>query len=156
DQLPAVLGRAARTGDPRAFAAALDEFAVDQSPSVLHQLYLVDSPATRPALLDALGKAPFRPPLFQPLRRVFQAAEQRAYARVSGILAYRFEPPAANPPRYRQESAYRAETRLYLRRRIWRVLRRLGQAGDPDYAKMAAGVLLAFSDSDAVAPKQTV
>jgi hypothetical protein len=156
DQLPAVLNRAARSGDAKAFAAALDDFAVDQHASVLYQLYLADNPTTRPALLDALRKAPLRAPLFQALRHVFKAAELRGDARVFGIFGYRFETTQANPPSYRKEHPYRAETRFYLRRRIWRVLRRLGQAGDPAYAKLAAGVLLPFSDADAVEPKQTV
>ena len=33
--------------------------------------------------------------------------------------------------------------------RSWRTLRRLGELGDEDYAKMAAGVLLEFTDEDA-------
>jgi hypothetical protein len=42
------------------------------------------------------------------------------------------------------------ETRKYLRRRVWRTLRRLGELESPDFVKMAVGVLLAFSDADAV------
>jgi predicted DNA-binding WGR domain protein len=157
DQLPAALAQAARTGKPDVFAAALDEFPLHQHANTLHQLYLVDTATTRPAFLDALGKAPLRAPLFQPLRYIFKAAELRRDARVFGIFGYRFETTAANPrsSRNRQE-AYSSATRLYLRRRIWRVLRRLGQAGDPDYVKLATGVLLPFTDADAVAPKQTV
>jgi len=157
DQLPAALQQAARTGNPGAFAAALDEFPLHQHAHVLHQLYFVDNATTRPAFLDALGKAPLRAPLFQPLRYIFKAAELRRDARVFGILGYRVETTAANyrrRHRSRQE-AYGSATRLYLRRRIWRVLRRLGQAGDPDYVKLATGVLLPFTDADAGEPRQT-
>ncbi|MCU0515445.1 MAG: HEAT repeat domain-containing protein [Oscillatoria sp. Prado101] len=45
--------------------------------------------------------------------------------------------------------AYSDRTREYLRRRVWRTLEQLGEEGDPDYVKMAAGVLLLYSDADA-------
>jgi predicted DNA-binding WGR domain protein len=45
--------------------------------------------------------------------------------------------------------AYSSRTRVYLRKRVWRTLRRLARLGDTDYVKMAVGVLLAFSDEDA-------
>lgn len=159
-QLPAVLAQVARTGTPEAFATALDNFALHQNANVLYQLYLIDSATTRPALLDALRKTPLRAPLFAPLRTIFKAAELRRDARVFGILGYRFETTIAN---YKQgwrhrarKDAYSSVTRAYLRRRVWRTLRRLGKVGDPDYCKLAVGVLLAFRDSDAVEPKQTV
>ncbi|MEW6208195.1 MAG: WGR domain-containing protein, partial [Acidobacteriota bacterium] len=49
---------------------------------------------------------------------------------------------------------YGARTRAYLRRRVWRALRKLGEAGDPDYVRMAVGVLLPYTDSDGVAVKE--
>lgn len=156
DQLPAPLEAAAR-GTPEAFAEALDGFPLHQHAAVLHELYLVDTATTRPAFLDAIGKAPLRAPLFQSIRYIFKAAELRRDARVFGILGYRFETTQANYKRgyHRRQEAYGSATRLYLRRRIWRVLRRLGQAGDPAYAKLAAGVLLPFTDADAVEPRET-
>ncbi|MBA3462440.1 MAG: hypothetical protein H0T46_20935, partial [Deltaproteobacteria bacterium] len=96
DRLPAPLKAAALTGDPEAFAAALDAFPLDQHASVLHELYLADTPVTRPAFLDALGKSPLRAPLFQQLRYIFKAAELRRDARVFGIFGYRVETTAAN------------------------------------------------------------
>ena len=157
DALPAPLKTAARSGNPEAFATALDAFALHQHADVLHELYLIDSPTTRPAFLDAIGKSPLRAPLFQPLRYIFKAAELRRDARVFGIFGYRVETTAANYQRgyRRSQEAYGSATRSYLRRRIWRVLRRLGQAGDPDYVKLAAGVLLPFTDADAVEPRET-
>jgi hypothetical protein len=159
-QLPAVLAQIARTGTPAAFATALDNFALHQNANVLYQLYLIDSATTRPALLDALRKTPLRAPLFAPLRTIFKAAELRRDARVFGILGHRFETTIANykQSRWRQrvrKDAYSSDTRAYLRRRVWRTLRRLGKVGDPDYCKLAVGALLAFRDSDAVEPKQT-
>lgn len=157
DQLPAPLRAAAKSGDPAAFAAALDDFPLHEHAAVLHELYLVDTPTTRPAFLDALDKAPLRAPLFQPIRYIFKAAELRRDARVFGVLGHRFETTPANYKRgyYRRQEAYGSATRNYLRRRVWRLLRRLGQAGDPDYVKLAAGVLLPFTDADAVEPRET-
>lgn len=44
--------------------------------------------------------------------------------------------------------AYNNKTRDYLRRRVWRTLRKLGEANDLDYVSMAVGVLLSFTDAD--------
>ncbi len=50
---------------------------------------------------------------------------------------------------------YSSRTRAYLRNRVWRTLRRLSEIGDIDYVKMAVGVLLPFSDSDAQPVKES-
>ncbi len=50
--------------------------------------------------------------------------------------------------------AYSSGTREYLRRRTWRTLRKLGILESSDYVPMAAGVLLAYSDADALPPKE--
>lgn len=52
--------------------------------------------------------------------------------------------------------AYGGRTRAYLRQRVWRTLRRLGELGDAEaYVRMAAGVLLPFTDADAGEPRET-
>jgi predicted DNA-binding WGR domain protein len=51
--------------------------------------------------------------------------------------------------------AYSDKTREYLCRRVWRTLAQLGEEGVPDYVKMAAGVLLLYSDADAQEVKQS-
>ena len=52
--------------------------------------------------------------------------------------------------------AYGARTRAFLRRRVWRTLRRLGELGDAEgYVRMAAGVLLPFTDADAQPPRES-
>ena len=52
--------------------------------------------------------------------------------------------------------AYGARTRAFLRRRLWRTLRRLGEMGDAEgYVRMAAGVLLPFTDQDAQPPRES-
>ena len=51
---------------------------------------------------------------------------------------------------------YTPKTRAYLRRRAWRALRRLGEAGDAAYVPMAVGALLAYTDEDAQEPRTIV
>ncbi|MGC1247789.1 MAG: HEAT repeat domain-containing protein [Spirulinaceae cyanobacterium] len=50
--------------------------------------------------------------------------------------------------------AYSSATREYLQRRVWRTLRRLGQDAETDYAPLATGVLLQYSDADAQGVKK--
>ncbi|MEM7316587.1 MAG: hypothetical protein AAF497_25925, partial [Planctomycetota bacterium] len=108
-------------------------------------------------------------PFFQTIRRIFKAAELRRDGQVFGLLAHRFETqsPGFRHPSYRwqnyknpaaeanPEKAFGVNTRHYLRRRVWRMLERLGHAEDRDFVPMAVGVLLSFSDKDA-APVRTV
>jgi predicted DNA-binding WGR domain protein len=51
--------------------------------------------------------------------------------------------------------AYGSDTREYLRRRVWRTLKPLGEEGNPDYVKMALGILLQYSDTDAMSAKHS-
>jgi predicted DNA-binding WGR domain protein len=46
--------------------------------------------------------------------------------------------------------AYSSKTRDYLRRRVWRTLKVLGESNRLEYVRLAAGVLLQYSDRDAV------
>ena len=150
--------------------------------AVLDTLYQIDNKCVRPALLDFLSTAPLQPNSFQRLRHIFKMAEYRHDAEVFAILAYAFEkhPGTFDNQRtgwhydrvrrryhrvgerlYTQElksprssKAYSQQTREYLRRRVWRTLKQLGEAGDPDYIPMAVAVLLQYSDQDAQAVKQ--
>lgn len=46
--------------------------------------------------------------------------------------------------------AYSDKTREYLLGRVWRTLEKLGEEKNPDYVKMAVGVLLEYSDADGI------
>ncbi|MEM9927044.1 MAG: WGR domain-containing protein, partial [Cyanobacteria bacterium P01_D01_bin.50] len=46
--------------------------------------------------------------------------------------------------------AYSHKTREYLLHRVWRALKKLGEESNPDYVKMAVGILLQYSDADAI------
>jgi predicted DNA-binding WGR domain protein len=181
ERLPAPL-RAALGAGAHAFAAAFDEYfsAGDVTRfAVLDLLYLIEGPEIRPTLLNFARRAPLRPPAFKFLRRWFKAAEYRRDAEMFGVIAYRFEmEPAMFHSSYKYvgftdgagrrsyieraadlaspnaKIAYGVHTRAYLRRRVWRTLRRLALQEDPDYVKMAVGVLLPFTDDDARPPRE--
>ncbi|HEX4949440.1 MAG TPA: HEAT repeat domain-containing protein, partial [Blastocatellia bacterium] len=152
---------------------------------VLKLLYVIDSETVRPGLLDLLRTASLKPNYFKQLRHIFKAAEYRRDAEVFGLIAYRFEKERAMfakwyQSRWHQQTqqagatiysprkageelkkddakyAYGENTRRYLRKRVWRTLRRLAELGEAnDYVKMAVGVLLPFSDADAQAVRQS-
>ncbi len=151
---------------------------------VLETLYLIDDEVVRPAVLATLRTVPLEPPWFRVLRHIFKAAEFRRDAEVFGILSMRFEkspqmysdlynypgvhvvsirPDGAwlNVKKYEalarddSEIAYGFRTRRYLRKRVARTLRRLGELGDENYVKMAVGVLLQYSDADAQPSRRT-
>lgn len=143
-------------GDPAGFAARLEQLVdADSGDSsgrageFLYPLYLIDSPEIRPGLLAALRVVPLVRPLFAGVRAIYKAAELRGDAEVFGLIGYRFEKTPPNPTSwYAPDTPFRRATRDYLRRRTWRTLRTLGRDGDADYVKMAAGVLLPFTDGD--------
>lgn len=51
--------------------------------------------------------------------------------------------------------AYSLATRQYMRRRVWRTLRRMGEVESPHYVRMATGVLVAFCSQDKEEPRQS-
>lgn len=150
--LPAPL-RDAHAAGAEAFAAALS-IHLEASPphfAVMDLVYLVNDEIVRPGFLAELAKVKLEAPYFYWLRHIFKAAEYRKDPRVFGLLAHRFETVRANPVVWRAvpKSVYSAPTREYLRRRVWRTLRRLGEAADSDFVPLAVGTLLAFTDADA-------
>lgn len=163
-RLPPALQAALREGDSTRFAGVLRSHLASPhgESEALDLLYLLDVPLVRPALLEALREVPLDATGFQVVRRVFKAAAYRADAEVFGLLAYRFEKTRACfshrnlSMRSRHGGgvlAYGEHTRRYLRRRVWRTLRRTAELGDSDYVKLAVGVLLPFRDEDAVTPR---
>jgi predicted DNA-binding WGR domain protein len=52
--------------------------------------------------------------------------------------------------------AYGAATRDYLRRRIWRSLKTLGESGRSNYVEIATAILLQYSDEHAHPPRESV
>ncbi|MBM7118701.1 HEAT repeat domain-containing protein [Archangium primigenium] len=152
-KLPAALRLRLEKQDAPGFAEALEAHlssGADDAPEVLEALYRVDAELARPAFLKALRTLPFRVRTVRTLRHLFKMAEYRKDGEVFGLIAWRYEKERSLGSQHVR--AFSRETRLYLRRRVWRTLRELGEAQSPDYVRMAVGVLLAFQDSDAHAP----
>ncbi|NEN96796.1 MAG: WGR domain-containing protein, partial [Moorea sp. SIO3I7] len=177
EQLPAELQSHIETDNPADFSNALVTY-LDSNDytrfGVLDTLYQINNAQVRPALLNILRTAPLRPNYFKAIRHIFKIAEYRQDAEVFGIIAYRLD---TEPPMFRQsywhkyywdrnsrkyiprsnylgspdaKRAYSNVTRDYLRRRVWRTLRKLGEECDCNYINLALEVLLQYSDSDGV------
>ena len=81
------------------------------------------------------------------VRALFRLAELRRDAELYVRLALRIDGYTGG------RRPFGPDTRMYFRRRVARVLRRLGRAGSPDYVAIASALLLAVSDADAQAPR---
>ncbi len=170
--LPASLSGLCRSGSAEQFQQALQEHLAGDGAqrSVLDILYLIDNANVRPALLHLLRTVPLRSAYFQALRHIFKVAELRRDGEVFGILAHRFETEPATESKFRAQVRVNAchtnrvvptnttvtpfgkNSREYFRARVWRALERLGELDDADYVRLAAGVLLPFTDADAEEP----
>ncbi|MEE3717559.1 HEAT repeat domain-containing protein [Tumidithrix elongata RA019] len=51
---------------------------------------------------------------------------------------------------------YTQKTRSYLRRRVWRSLRKLGELNDPNYVRFAVSILLQHADADAEEVRRSI
>jgi hypothetical protein len=152
-KLPPVLRDAAQAGNAEVFGKALDTHlaAGGKDPyAVLETVYLVDSETVRPSLLRVLRAAPFQKGAVKALRHVFKMAEYRRDGEVFGLIAWRYEKERSSGRSTRD--GFAKATRMFLRRRVWRTLRRMGELEELDFVKMAVGVLLPFTDEDAVPP----
>lgn len=156
DSLPGTLVELCRKGPPDAFFTALWARLEQGDPSAfnaLHTCYLIDNEVTRSALLRVIREAPLSKDYFRCLRELFKCAEFRHDAEVFGLLAHRFETSRPNDWRswrqHRNIKPFSRGTKQYLRLRTWRTLSRMSELEDPDWVKMAVGVLLPFTDEDA-------
>jgi hypothetical protein len=155
--LPAKLSQLAETGPARAFEKALWELFESDKQSATDAYwtaYFIASDHTRPAVLRLCREAPLERPYFRVLRALFKSAELRRDGQVYGILAHRFEHTRSKHNQDGQRSPTQARpfserTRNYYRWRTWRTLRRLGDQGSADFAQLATGVLLPYTDDDA-------
>ncbi|MBD1931929.1 MULTISPECIES: HEAT repeat domain-containing protein [Cyanophyceae] len=185
EQLPSELRDLARTGTSEAFTTALRDYLNSSDYrrfSVLDTIYQINNQYVRPALLNILCETPFKSNYFQRIRHIFKMAEYRHDAEVFGILAYAFEkePGTFNNQRTdwqwdsvkreyystgkrhteelkspQSNKAYSQQTREYLRRRVWRTLKTLGEESDSNYINLAVNILLQYSDDDDQPTKQS-
>ena len=174
--LPLELGRLARTSSSELFEEFAVNHSYYFF-AVFEKLYQVDNPYIRASILKILRSVPFQANYFRSIRRIFKIAEYRHDAEVFAILAYRFERVLGNfnndlltfsweeeeEKKYQLDKrrvyddelkkpypivAYSYQTQQYLRRRVWRSLKRLGETGDANYITMAVAILLEYSDRD--------
>lgn len=145
--------------------------------TILDTIYQIDNNTVRPALVETVKTAPFAPNYFKPLRHIFKMAEYRHDGEIFGILAHRFDTEVGTfnnrrsnwewdsvrrqyrrvgKRRYEQElkkdrsrRAYSEQTRDYLRRRVWRTLKTLGEESDRAYIDLATVTLLQYTDTEA-------
>lgn len=178
-QLPDIIKEAIAKEDVREILAGLKAFLGNEKDwerfYVVSDLYLMDQPFVREALLEFIQTMPMKPRYFKQFRRLLKAAEFRMDGQVYGILVRRLEKERHYatvsdygdsgwaPDQYfrniRHElkkpgsrAAYTNMTRAYLRRRTWRFLKRMAQLEDENYVPIAVGVLLGISDEDAAQP----
>jgi predicted DNA-binding WGR domain protein len=122
---------------------------------LLDWMYLSCLDEHRPQLEELMAEVPLAK-CFRGVRRVWKVAEASGDAKVFGLFARRFERERANTS-YGRKEGFQTGTRRWLRRRSWRTLRRLANAGQArEYVELAAGVLLSVTDADAREPTQKV
>ncbi|SFK55764.1 hypothetical protein [Methylorubrum salsuginis] len=178
--LPDAVARAAGAGDVDGLCDALDALAFSKPARVGPALVALGrrarrEPGLHAALCAAIPRLPARPPYLIGLRRLFKQAEMADDSGLFAATAYRFEtaepmywrgPNHVYVPERRQSLPrdslrYGSDASLglstathdYLRRRIWRALRKRGEVGDPAFAAMAADYLLSLRPED-LKPRQ--
>ncbi|SFH07785.1 hypothetical protein [Methylobacterium gossipiicola] len=171
-ELPPAVAGAVEAGDVAGLCAALAGQDASQVGPILMALgrRARREPRCHATLCAALARLPARPPYLLGLRRLFKHAEMADDAGLFGATAHRFETATAmyrsgRDPAYVPELGryiatktsrgvpdrrigLSSATHLYLKRRVWRALRKRGEVDDPAFAEMAAAFLLCFSPED--------
>jgi len=157
--LPPALREAHGSGDAARFERALFEMLDRGKPEAFESVtraYRIDDAVTRPAVRAFARRAALSGATFERLRHIYKVAELRGDGELFGIVGHRFETTPAYPTWQAGGRAFTGRTRRYLRRRTARALRRLGDSRLAEFIPMASGVLLAFSDDDAVPVRRGV
>jgi len=110
-------------------------------------LYVINDPVSRAAVVALARIAKLTNQEAGVVRALFRLAEIRRDGDLYAFLAHRIE----NNTGYRP---FGPRTRAYLKRRVARVLRRLGRAGSPDYVAMASSMLISIAEADAQPTKR--
>lgn len=159
-QLPIELQDPVRHGTAEQFAEAFQTLLNSDDRyrfMAIELLYQINSENIRPAILEVLRTIPLRYNYFQRVRHIFKIAEYRQDAEVFAILAKRFDQDKKPEcEEIENNQAYSQKMRSYLRRRVWRSLRKLGELGDPAYINLAVSILLQHADVDAEEVRQSV
>ncbi len=172
--LPPALSEALVAKNTEGYAKTFDALPRNNDyPKILEKLYILSKyfDFTQKSIQNALKTLVFKGSNhFRAVRHIFKIAEFRDDFDTVGLLAYRIETTKGtfNSQSYYAEVdgeylydlqkelkktdsklGYSAQTRDYLRRRNWRILRKLGDAEKyENYTALAVAHLLQFSDSD--------
>lgn len=125
----------------------------EQAVSRLTQIYLLSKSdeTLRQMILKLCQLATFEFGSFWLIRQLFKIAEYEQDSEIFAVLAHRFENSRAQPFNWQNrsyENTFSNDTRTYLRKRSWRMLRRMGEAADLNYVDMATDLLLTYRDDD--------
>lgn len=107
-------------------------------------LWQADDAYSRAQLLEVIASVPLKWGPWRALKRIFKEAEEKADFEVFGALAARFDAARAAGRTDREISA---RTLVYLVRRAWRFLRRLGEGLPAVYADAAVEVLRFYPEN---------
>jgi hypothetical protein len=114
----------------------------------ISKLYLlsIENKKLRQSLYNLLKTIPFEYNSFWIIRSFFKLSEFRRDAEFYALLINRIQlTPAKSDFDHRY---YSPNTRDYFRRRAWRMLKNMGNVGDPIYVDMAAAILKLVNDKD--------
>jgi hypothetical protein len=136
------------TGDVPRMAEEILAINPQRGRAVAVALYLANDPRARPGVLAIARVARLSNAEASIVRTLFRLAEVNRDGELYSLLARRID--AYNS----KTRPFSPITRQYIRRRVARVLRRLGRAQSPDYVLMASAILRGYDDEDAVPPKR--
>jgi hypothetical protein len=145
--LPRTMQEEHERGDGAALARAGEELlAADplRARQAAVGLYLMNDPVARQAAFAIARVARLSNQEAAIIRTLFRLAEARRDGELYALLARRIDAHTSD------HRPFSPQTRQYMRRRVARVLRRLGRVASPDYVHMAAAILLGYDDEDAV------
>ncbi|HEY5926261.1 MAG TPA: hypothetical protein VIV11_31465 [Kofleriaceae bacterium] len=144
-RLPSTIGTLYTRGDGAALARAIEEALAkdpNQARAAIVTLYTLDDAVARPAVLAAARVARLAGVEASIVRTLFRLAEIKRDGELYALLARRIDAHQS------QGRPFGPRTRQYIRRRVARVLRRLGHVGSPDYVRLASAILLGYEDDD--------
>ncbi|MCF6405930.1 hypothetical protein L3C95_23725 [Chitinophaga filiformis] len=158
--LPPEFQEAIRSAGKQALGKLLEErVKILSQPSypLLEELYIVSiaNPLVREVLLKFLGTLPFKVNFFQHIRHLFKQAEIRDDHELIAMLAERFEREqhnAGDGTYASKKRPYPKHTRSYLRRRILRRLKQMGNQHDLNYVRFSTAILLQYDAAKHTGP----
>lgn len=146
----------------------------------IEKLYLLDPPGFRKWFMDYLRRVPMKPGYFHFVKHLYKLSEQLLDPEVFGITSMRFEntnhyysSPAwiwndsfhvytpelgyrkVHVDEKKKEDppvSYSSNTRYYLKKRVWRHLKNLGERKSRHYVRLAARILAEIDEKDAKTP----